>query len=112
MYLKLKLAFAAIYIYIHTGFYEHTEKEIYSATRILSVQDDIGIQWINYRDRELNPHSCEIPASRLTVLTTVPNRCEVSMIFILGYWDIREVNYFSQLNVCMIFNYGSHEIVT
>ena len=35
---------------IHTGLCEHTEKEL-----VLSAQDDLGTQWINYRDRELNP---------------------------------------------------------
>ena len=29
---------------------------------VLSAQDDLGIQWINYGDRELNPRSCETPA--------------------------------------------------
>ena len=40
---------------------------------VLSAQDDPGIQWIIYRDRELNPCSNETPASRSTALTTVPN---------------------------------------
>ena len=37
-------------------------------------EDDLGIQWINYRDRKLSPHSCETPAPRSTALTTVPNK--------------------------------------
>ena len=50
-------------------------------TPILSAQGDLGIQWFNYQDWELNPRSYETPASRSTVLTTVPN-CRNSIIII------------------------------
>ena len=57
MYFKLKLTFVPIYPH----------------WLVLSAQDDLGIQWNNYRDRELNPCSCETLASRSTAFTTIPN---------------------------------------
>ena len=38
-----------------------------------SFVGDLGIQWINYRGRELNPRCYETSASRPTAHTTVPN---------------------------------------